>query len=97
MARQIVWSANAQRERLEILKYWADRIGSTRYSEKLDGMFRASLRVISAYPNVGRPTSDPEVRVKVVGDHLLFYAFNATTVHVLSIWHVKRDPKARPF
>ena len=97
MARQIVWSANAQRERLAILKYWADRNESTRYSEKLDGMFRLALRVIAANPRLGRPTSDPEVRVKTIGDHLLFSSITTAEVQVLSVWHTKRDPKRRPF
>lgn len=97
MARQIIWSANAQRERLEILQYWADRNGSTRYCEKLDGMFRASLRLVAEHPKIGRTTSDPDVRMKSVGDHMLFYSFGATHVHVLSVWHSKRDPQARPF
>ncbi len=97
MARQIVWSTNAQRERLKILRYWADRNGSTRYSAKLDGMFRTALRVIVSNPKLGRPTSDPEVRLKAIGEHLLFYSYTATEVHVLSVWHVKRDPKRRPF
>ena len=97
MARQITWSANAQRERLEILEYWADRNGSSRYSQKLDGMFRASLRLVAQHPKLGRPTSDPDVRMKGIGDHMLFYSFSATEVHVLSVWHSKRDPKAKPF
>lgn len=97
MARQIVWSANAQRERLRILRYWADRNGSTRYSEKLDDMFRAAVRVIASNPKLGRPTSDPEVRLKTIGEHLMFYSYTSTEVHVLSVWHVKRDPKRRPF
>ncbi len=97
MARKIIWSINAQRERLEILNYWADRNGSTRYSEKLDSVFRRSLRVIAAHPKLGRPTSDPEVRVKGMGDHILFYSFTVTEVHVLSVWHGKRDAKERPF
>lgn len=97
MARQIVWSANAQAERLAILKYWSDRNGSTRYSEKLDGMLRTALRVISKNPKLGRPTTDPDVRLKTIGEHMLFYSYTATEVHVLSVWHLKRDPKERPF
>lgn len=97
MARQVVWSANAQRERMEVLRYWADRNGSTRYSEKLDGLFRTALRVIATNPKLGRPTSDPDVRLKTIGDHMLFYPYTATEVHVLSVWHQKRDPKERPY
>ena len=97
MARQVVWSANAQRERMEILRYWAERLGTTRFSEKLDELFRTALRVIAAHPKLGRPTSDPDVRFKVIGDHMVFYSFTADEVHVLSVWHGKRDPKERPY
>jgi len=96
MARQIIWSANAQRERLELLHYWADRNGSSRYSNKLDGMFRSALRVIASHPKIGRPTSDQEVRVKGIGEHMIFYSFTTTEGHVLSVWHSERDPSDRP-
>lgn len=97
MARRIVWSSNAQRERLEILGYWADRIGSTTYSEKLDKKFRVALRLVAQHPKIGRPTSDPDVRVKSIGEHMLFYAFTESEINVLSVWNSKRDPKVRPF
>lgn len=97
MARQVVWSANAQRERMVILRYWAERNGSLRYSEKLDGMFRSALRLIAEHPKLGQPTSDPEVRVKGIGDHMIFYAFTETEIHVHSVWHGKRDPAERPY
>jgi len=60
-------------------------------------MFRTALRVIASNPKLGRATSDAEVRLKTIGEHMLFYAYTATEVHVLSVWHVKRDPKRRPF
>ena len=82
---------------MEILGYWAERNGFTKYSGKLDGMFRTALRVIAEHPKLGRPSSDPDVRFKSVGDHMVFYLFIATDVHVLSIWHDKRDPKDRPY
>ena len=97
MARQIVWTENAQRERLAVLRYWLDRNGSGAYSRKLDLMFRSSLRLIAAHPKLGRPTDDEDVRVKAVGDYLLFYTVSPNAVHVLSLWHGKQDPTERPF
>jgi len=82
---------------LETLSYWLDRTGSIRYSKKLDGMFRSALRVIAVHPELGRQTSDLEVRAKGIGDHLLYYSFTETAINVLSIWHGKRDPKSKPF
>lgn len=97
MARKIVWSANAQRERLEILTYWRERNGSDTYSEKLDVKFRAALRLINAHPKLGRSTIDPAVRVKSVGEYQLFYSHSNSEIHVLSVWHGKRDPEDRPY
>lgn len=97
MARKIVWSENAQRERLEILAYWRERNGSDTYSEKLDVKFRAALRLIAAHPKLGRSTSDPAVRVKSVGEYQLFYSPTNSEIHVLSVWHGRRDPKERPY
>ncbi|MCC6840920.1 MAG: type II toxin-antitoxin system RelE/ParE family toxin [Flavobacteriales bacterium] len=82
---------------MAILQYWAEHNGSTRYSEKLDGLFRKALLVIANHPLLGRPTTDPEVRVKSIGDHLLFYAHSSSAIHVLSVWHTKRDPARRPY
>lgn len=60
-------------------------------------MFRSALRVIAANPKLGRPTTDPEVRLKTIGEHMLFYSYTTTEVYMLSVWHLKRDPKRRPF
>lgn len=97
MARQIIWSVNAHRERMEILRYWEGRNGSLLYSTKLDGLFRKALQVISAHPLVGRPTTEADVRVKGVGDYLLFYSYSDQAIHVLSVWHSKRSPAERPY
>lgn len=97
MARQIIWSLNAQKERVKILRFWLEHNGSAVYSLKLDAMFRSALNRIAEHPKLGRTTSDPETRVKGVGDFEIFYSFTADSVHVLSVWHGKRDPASRPF
>jgi hypothetical protein len=48
MARQVVWSRNAQKERVAILGYWVERNGSAAYSVKLDAMFRSALNRIAS-------------------------------------------------
>ena len=88
---------NAQKERVTILHYWVERNGSTAYSVKLDAMFRSALNRIAEYPKLGHPTNDPETRVKVVGDFEIFYSFTTDAVHVLSVWHSRRDPADRPY
>lgn len=67
------WTANAQRERIAILQYRIDRTGSARFSLKLDGMFRTSLRILAEHPGTSRRTADPEARMKAVGAYLIFH------------------------
>ncbi len=97
MAREINWTANAQRARIAILQYWIDRTGSARFSLKLDGMFRTSLRILAEHPGTGRRTTDPDVRMKAVGAYLIFYTFSDERIVVLSLWHGKRAPGSRPY
>lgn len=92
MAYKVVWSAHAQAERKAILKYWMDRNGSSTYSRKLDLRFRSALRIIARHPLVGRPTTFKDVRVKVVGDHLIFYVIEGSTILVASVWDNRQDP-----
>lgn len=70
---------------------------STAYSVKLDAMFRSALNRIAEHPKLGRPTNDPETRVKVVGDFEIFYSFTTDAAHILSVWHSRRDPADRRY
>lgn len=88
---------NAQREKVAILHYWVECNGSTAYSAKLDEMFRSALSRVAQHPKLGRSTSDPDVRMKVVGEFEIFYSLTQDTVHVLSVWRGTRDPVGRPY
>ncbi len=93
MAFKVVWSAHAQAQRKSILKYWLKRNGSVTYSQKLDLRFRAALRIIARNPLIGRPSTFNDVRVKVVGDYLLFYTVSGNIVIVASLWDNRQDPE----
>jgi plasmid stabilization system protein ParE len=93
MAFKVVWSAHAQAERKAILKYWVAHNGSSTYSRKLDLRFRSALRIIARNPLVGRPTTVEDVRVKTVGDHLIFYKVEGKTILVAALWDNRQDPE----
>lgn len=94
MALKVVWTAPAQAQRKSVLSYWVKRNGSAAYSLKLDLRFRSALRMISRNPKLGRPTTYADVRVKTVGDYLLFYRVEALTVVVLVLWDARQDPES---
>lgn len=93
MARQIVWSRRAQKDRRAILEYWIQRNNSTAYSRKLDALLREAVKLISEFPLIGSPTNVDDVRIKSVGDYLIFYVESQERIHVLTIWDRRRDPE----
>ncbi len=52
MAKKIIWSLNAQKDRRNILQYWNKRNQSNRYSIKLNKLFRDSVKIVSNYPGI---------------------------------------------
>jgi hypothetical protein len=51
MAKEIVWSARAQKERFEILEYWKNRNKSANYSIKLNNLFINSIELVAEMPD----------------------------------------------
>ena len=68
MVKQVVWSYSAQDDRKEILTYWNNRNKSKTYSQKLDGLFKEAIKLISQFPQIGRPTETENIRIKIVKD-----------------------------
>ncbi|MEO7080608.1 MAG: type II toxin-antitoxin system RelE/ParE family toxin [Flavobacteriales bacterium] len=91
MARKVVWTAPAEKDRKSILSYWIERNGSTTYSLKLFERFRAATKTILSHPYIGRPTNIEGVRVLAVGDYLLFYEVFADSIVVHHIWDGRRN------
>lgn len=73
MAKQVIWSWRAQDDRKKILEYWVKRNKSTKYAKKLDRLFRSAIQLIKQFPQIGKITNDPRVRVKVVKEYLIVY------------------------
>ena len=92
MAKQIIWSLRAQKDKREILKYWSQRNKSNRYSKKLNQLFKESITLILEHPQVGKLTNTPSVRIKIIKEYLLIYEVSETSISILSIWDGRQDP-----
>lgn len=92
MAKQIIWSLRAQKDKKEIIKYWSQRNKSNRYSKKLNLLFKESIRLLSEHPYIGKSTDDDTVRIKIIKEYLLIYEVTKTSIHILSIWDGRQDP-----
>ena len=93
MAKHVVWTQRAQADRRQILKYWLDRNKSSIYCIKLNYLFKQVVKLISNYPQIGKPTSDANARIKVVKDYLVIYQETETTISILTIWDTRQNPE----
>ena len=92
MAKQIIWSLRAQKDKKEIYKYWSERNKSNRYSQKLNQLFKEAIQLLREHPYIGRSTDDDSIRIKIVKDYLLIYEVTETSINILSIWDGRQDP-----
>lgn len=93
MPKQIKWSVRATQDRIEILEYWTKRNQSNSYSIKLDLLFRENIELLAQIPALGKPTNLPDVRIKTVRDHLIFYRIKDAFLEIVTIWDSRRSPK----
>jgi toxin YoeB len=93
MAREIIWTKRAQKDRIAIFAYWNKRNGSALYSRKLNELIKGSLMLISRHPLIGQLTNKENVRVKILRDYLIFYETTAREIIVLSIWDCRQNPE----
>jgi toxin YoeB len=93
MARQIIWTKRAQKERTDILKFWKEHNQSITFSRKLNDLIKDSLTLISRHPFIGKPSVKENVRIKVLRNYLIIYEITPTEIVVLSIWDNRQNPE----
>ena len=93
MARHVIWTERAQKERITIFTYWNNRNESTIYSKKLNELIKESLKLICKHPLIGKLTGKENVRVKVLRDYLIIYEITINEIVVLSIWDCRQNPE----
>jgi len=93
MAKQIIWSLQAQEDRKQILSYRNNRNQSTTYSKKLHTLFKDALKLVSQFPQIGRQTDIENIRIKLVKDYLIVYEEDQTSIYILKIWDGRRNPE----
>ncbi len=96
MAKRIIWSYKAQKDRKNILNYWFLRNKSKTYSAKLNSLFQQAILLVSNHPNIGTPTNFGTVRSKIVRDYQIFYEVNDDSIHILTVWDSRQNPDKLP-
>ena len=60
MAKKVIWTERAIRDRKAIFEYWKDRNKSNIYNIKLNKLFEEAIALLAVYPKIGRKTSHPK-------------------------------------
>lgn len=93
MAKKVIWSKRARTEQKEIFNYWNVRNYSKKYSNKLNSLFQETTKLISSYPEIGKPTDTENVRVMLVENYLLIYEqIETDIILILTIWDARQNP-----
>ncbi len=92
MALQIEWTDKALDHLDNILNYWEERNGSRTYSNKLYSIIQEALEILSRYPDSGRQTNNLFLKKKSVRDYFIYYTFDDSSLTVIGISYMGRDP-----
>lgn len=93
MVKRVIWTRRAHNDRKAILTYWNERNQSKAYSKKLDQLLRHAINIICVFPEIGKPTTDKDIRVKIMKDYLIIYRRVGSTVYILTVWDSRQNPE----
>lgn len=91
MARKIAWTANAQKNRIEILTYWNEKTLSKKYSKKLNQLFVQNTSLLSRHNYLGKQTTIKDVRGHIVNNYIVFYKVVHSTIFILAIFDTRQN------
>lgn len=96
MAKEIIWSLKAQDNRKQILEYYRIRNKSSSYSKRLNQLFKEVVSLIAEYPQIGKPSDQSKVRIKIVREYLIIYEESGNKIYILAIWDSRQNPEKLP-
>jgi plasmid stabilization system protein ParE len=92
--KSIVLTQTAQKQRLEILQYWHNRLGNSRYSRILANGFEHCLDMIAQYPEIGRKIEDTIHRGFTFKSYLIIYEIKAESIVIHQFWDLRQNPES---
>ena len=94
MAREVIWSEAAVKDRVDIYRFWQTNNGSSIFSDKLEQLFEECTRILALFPELGVQTDFEEIRVKVIRSYKLFYRLCDDKLEVIRTWDSRQDPNS---
>jgi plasmid stabilization system protein ParE len=93
MAKQVVWTKTARKQRQGILDYWAERNGNKKYSQKVSSLVRNRIQFIVKFNYIGKETDYGNIRVTSAGHFSIFYKIISDKIIIISLWDSRQDPE----
>lgn len=91
--RRIKWTLNSKTEINEILEFYKERNGNSRYSTFLKKEITDTLKLVAEQPMIGHPTEYPHIRqALVIPRYSVYYHHSDKLITVLLIWDNRRNP-----
>lgn len=91
--RKVIWTETAARLRREILNYWTERNGSSRYAQKLILLTNSRIKLIVKNPKIYKKADFLDTRVAAMGHFSIFYKTTDENIIVTAFWDNRQDPK----
>jgi toxin YoeB len=97
MALGILYSPQFADNLEAILRYFDERNGSDAYSRKLMGMIHSQIQTLATFPEIGRMTDFPGVRILFVERYGIEYQIREDVILVVDIYSCQTTPDNRLF
>ena len=97
MALGILYSPQFADNLEAILRYFDERNGSDAYSRKLMGMIHNQIQTLSIFPEIGRMTDFPGVRILFVERYGIEYQIRDNVILIVDIYSCLTNPNDRQF
>lgn len=90
--RTIVWTETAAKQRREILKYWKERNGSSKFAEKIIRLVSNQVKTIEKHPESFRETDFDNTRVSALGHFSIYYRITDDKLIIMAFGDNRQDP-----
>lgn len=97
MALEILYSPAFADSLEAILNYYDERNGSDTHSKKLFKMVHEQINLLAHFPEIGRITDFPGVRILFVDRYGVEYQIRDEAILIVDIYSCLTDPKDRGF
>jgi toxin YoeB len=97
MAKAVVWSKRAVREKELIYKYWRKRNFSDSYAEQVENKLNLLIQLLLQSPEIGRRANYKNIRILTLRHFQIYYRIIEDEIQILSFWDSRQNPDKLKF